>query len=33
MLDNSSIIKRPVLDIDGTYSVGFIEENYRKFFS
>ena len=29
MLDNPSIIKRPVLEIDGKYSVGFNEDDYR----
>jgi arsenate reductase (glutaredoxin) len=32
MLDNPSIIKRPVLDIDDTYCAGFNEENYRALF-
>ncbi len=29
MLDNPSIIKRPVLDIDGKYTIGFSEDNYK----
>jgi arsenate reductase (glutaredoxin) len=32
MLENSSIIKRPILDRDGQYQVGFSEENYGAFF-
>ena len=32
MIENPSIIKRPLLDIDGKYSVGFSEDNYRKLF-
>ena len=32
MLENPSIIKRPVLDIDGQYHAGFNEENYKKLF-
>ena len=33
MLDNPSIIKRPVLDIDGEYTVGFNDDNYTALFS
>lgn len=32
MLANPSVIKRPVLDIDGQYHVGFNAENYRQIF-
>ncbi len=32
MLDNSSIIKRPVLDIDGDFHVGFKDEQYQAIF-
>ncbi len=32
MLENSSVIKRPLLDRDGQYQVGFSEENYAAFF-
>ncbi len=32
MLDNPSIIKRPVLDVDGEYRVGFSAEDYAKAF-
>lgn len=32
MLENPSIIKRPVLDIDGQYHAGFNEETYKKLF-
>jgi len=32
MLANPSIIKRPVLDIDGQYNVGFTEQNYSDLF-
>ena len=32
MLDNPSIIKRPVLDIDGNYIVGFSETEYSSLF-
>jgi len=32
MLDNPSIIKRPVLDIEGQFSVGFSEEMYKALF-
>ena len=32
MLDNSSIIKRPVLDIDGSFHVGFKDEQYQAIF-
>lgn len=32
MLENSSVIKRPILDRDGQYQVGFSEENYAAFF-
>ena len=33
MIDNPSIIKRPVLDMDGIYNIGFSEDNYKKLFS
>ena len=33
MLENPSIIKRPVLDINGQYTVGFSEDIYRQLFS
>ena len=29
MLENPSIIKRPLLDIDSTYTVGFNEKEYK----
>lgn len=32
MQENSSVIKRPILDRDGQYQVGFSEENYGAFF-
>jgi len=32
MLENTSVIKRPILDRDGQYQVGFSEENYGAFF-
>jgi len=32
MRENSSVIKRPILDRDGQYQVGFSEENYGAFF-
>lgn len=32
MLDNTSIIKRPVLDIDGTFYVAFKDEQYQAIF-
>ncbi len=32
MLENPSIIKRPVMDIDGQYQVGFSEDSYQKLF-
>ena len=32
MLDNPSIIKRPVLDVDNQYCVGFSEDSYKKIF-
>lgn len=32
MVENSSVIKRPILDRDGQYQVGFSEENYAAFF-
>ncbi len=32
MLDNSSIIKRPVLDINGTLYVGFKADQYQDIF-
>ena len=33
MLDNPSIIKRPVLDVDGQLEVGFSEKNYQQLFN
>ncbi|MFW2373079.1 MAG: ArsC family reductase [Gammaproteobacteria bacterium] len=33
MQENPSIIKRPVLDMDGQLQVGFSEDNYQKLFS
>lgn len=33
MVDNPSVIKRPVLDKDGQFYVGFSAENYRQIFS
>ena len=32
MQENTSVIKRPILDRDGQYQVGFSEENYGAFF-
>ena len=32
MRENASVIKRPILDRDGQYQVGFSEENYGAFF-
>ncbi|VAW74327.1 FIG138056: a glutathione-dependent thiol reductase [hydrothermal vent metagenome] len=32
MLNNPSIIKRPVLDIDGQYQVGFSDQAYQALF-
>ncbi|MEW5787477.1 MAG: ArsC family reductase [Pseudomonadota bacterium] len=32
MKTHSSVIKRPILDRDGQYQVGFSEENYGAFF-
>ena len=32
MKENASVIKRPILDRDGQYQVGFSEENYGAFF-
>jgi arsenate reductase len=32
MQENASVIKRPILDRDGQYQVGFSEENYGAFF-
>lgn len=32
MQENASVIKRPILDRDGQYQVGFSEENYAAFF-
>jgi arsenate reductase len=32
MLDNPTIIRRPVLDLDGSIHVGFSESEYRKLF-
>lgn len=33
MIANPSLIKRPVLDIDGSITVGFDAENYKKRFA
>ena len=33
MLDNPSIIKRPVLNIDNSYTVGFSDDAYKKLFA
>ena len=33
MLENPSIIKRPVLDVSGTITVGFSEQEYKTIFS
>jgi len=33
MRDNPSIIKRPVLDVDGQFHVGFSEDNYQQLFA
>lgn len=30
MIDNTSIIKRPVLDLNGTFHVGFKDEQYQE---
>jgi arsenate reductase len=32
MEENPSLIKRPLLDRDGQYQVGFSEDNYAAFF-
>lgn len=32
MVENPSVIKRPILDIDGKYYVGFSVENYQQVF-
>lgn len=32
MLDNASVIKRPLLDIDGQYTVGFSADEYTSLF-
>ena len=32
MQENSSVIKRPIVDRDGQYQVGFSEANYAAFF-
>ena len=32
MQENSSVIKRPIVDRDGQYQVGFNEDNYAAFF-
>ncbi len=32
MQENPSVIKRPILDQDGQYQVGFSEDNYAAFF-
>ena len=33
MLDNTSIIKRPVMDNNGVFSVGFKEQQYQEIFN
>jgi arsenate reductase (glutaredoxin) len=33
MLDHPSLIKRPVVALDGAYLVGFADATYRQFFS
>lgn len=33
MLDTNSIIKRPVLDVDGEYHVGFKADQYQQIFN
>ncbi len=32
MQENASVIKRPIIDRDGQYQVGFSDENYAAFF-
>lgn len=32
MRENASVIKRPIIDRDGQYQVGFSEDNYAAFF-
>ena len=32
MQEHSSVIKRPIIDRDGQYQVGFTEDNYAAFF-
>ena len=32
MQENASVIKRPIIDRDGQYQVGFSEDNYAAFF-
>jgi arsenate reductase len=32
MQENASVIKRPIVDRDGQYQVGFSDENYAAFF-
>ncbi len=32
MQENASVIKRPIVDRDGQYQVGFTEDNYAAFF-
>jgi arsenate reductase len=32
MLEHPSVIKRPIIDQDGQYQVGFSEDNYAAFF-
>jgi arsenate reductase-like glutaredoxin family protein len=32
MREHSSLIKRPILDRDGQFQVGFSDENYAAFF-
>ena len=33
MLEQPAIIKRPLLDVDGQFTLGFSDENYDKLFS
>jgi arsenate reductase len=33
MLENPSVIKRPVLDKNGTFSVGFSDAQYQQIFN
>jgi len=32
MQENASVIKRPIIDRDGQYQIGFSEDNYAAFF-